>query len=190
MYSFLLIPILMLTIFGCSSSSLISNNSKNKISFYGSLFDKGNNGLLLLSTKHSEKDILNIKKDPESSYLKVFYRNNNHIQKIEKYTGNQIKPNTIYFINNNNINDKISYLKKNERLNCFLTYKNKNTLNIKTTLCSDGTKQILITKLHKYFISKLKYNKNGKLIEKEISTKRGIEHYKNNKLIEIKNEID
>jgi len=176
-----------------SSCTLQKENIKKntlQVLYYGSLYDIENIGKLKFYTKYSIKDVLHIKKDSESSHIKVYYTNKGDLVRAEKFQGDKAFPDKIFFINENNINYKIRKHHKKSYIDCNLTYEKKNTFRIKTTTCSDGTKEVLTTEPDRIFISYFKYNKRGNIVKKEISTKRGIEIYKNGKLIEIRNEIE
>ena len=181
LYKILLIVLLS----GCSFAVL----EKDKINYYAYVHDADNTGILILEYLRTSQEIEKIKKDNESTYYKVFYINNK-IKKIEKFKGCKSLPSKIYWINDNNINYKIRRYQKELYIDCNLTYKKQDTFRIKTTLCSDGTKEVLTTKPDRIFISYFKYDKNKNIIKKEIATKKGIEMYENEKLIEIRNEIE
>lgn len=179
-----------LIVSGCTTQKENLDKHALQVIYYGSLYDIENVGNLKFYTRYSIKDILHIKKDSESSYIKAYYANKKKLVKAEKFQGNQKMPSKIFFINENNINYKTKYRKKELYIDCDLVYKKKNTFKIKTTTCSDGTKEVLTTKSGRIFISYFKYDKIGNIVKKEISTKRGIEMYENEKLIEIRNEIE
>jgi len=187
-----LILILFLSFIFSSCTLQNQNIKKNnvRVVYYGSLYDIENIGSLKFYTKYSLKNILHIRKDPESSYVKVYYSNNGILIKAEEFQGNNLLPSKTFFINKNNINYKIRRYQGKLYIDCNLTYQKKGIRRIKTIMCSDGTKEILTTETNRIFISYFKYDKNGHVIKKEISTKRGIEMYQNGKLIEIRNEID
>jgi len=176
-----------------SSCTLQKENIKKntpQVFYYGSLYDIENIGKLKFYTKHTPKDILHIKKDSESSYIKVYYTNKGVLIKAEEFKGSKTLPSKIYWVNENNINYKIRHHQKELYIDCNLTYKKQDVFRIKTTICSDGTKEVLTTKPDRIFISYFKYDKNKNIVKKEISTKKGIEMYENEKLIEIRNEIE
>ena len=187
------ILILLFVSFVISSCTLQKENIKKpifQISYYGSLYDIENTGKLKFYTKYSLKNLVQVKKDFEASYIKAYYRDKNTLVKAEKYTGSNKLPNEIYFINKNNINYKTKRRQKASYIDCNLTYKMKDSFRVKITNCDDGTKEILTTKIGRIFISYFKYNKKGNIIKKEIATKKGIEIYENGKLLEIRNEIE
>lgn len=174
-----------------TSCALQKNNLKKdtlKVIYYGDLYDIQNIGKLKFYTKYSLQDLVHIKQDSEATYIKAYYTPIGNLLKAEKFEGDKRLPSKIYWINKNNINYKTRYYKNNTYVDCNLTYAKDDNFRIKTTICNDGMKEVLTTKINRVFVSDFKYNKSGNIIKKEISTKKGIEIWKNGKLIEITNE--